>query len=218
MEDTGEVVYTCYRWILLSLDAYICINTQNNIPLHTKQKPIQDWEKNKKKEELIISKTKLQDTQTLPTENLKLIKMYLRYISEATSLCYLLPNNSSVITPVKLFCNCSSASYNKKQPTVHNLRGNSLIWNMKLPFWRRKQIPLPKFKKKKKRQIYFKLFYFLENCFCLWRNNTLRTIICFHKVFFLFTCFFTEVSQKLLFPNVLGHAAPVQSVKKLWKC
>lgn len=143
---TSEVVYTCYIRILLSLDAYIrIINTQNNIPLHTKQKPIQDGEKKKKGTDYI--KTKL----ALPTENLKLIKMYLRYISEASSLCSLLPNNSCVITPVKLCCNCSSVSYNRKQPIVQNLWGNSFIWNTKLLFWRRTQIPLAKLKKKKKR-------------------------------------------------------------------
>lgn len=146
MEDQSEVVNTCYSWILLSLDAYICIiKNQYNIPLQTKQKPIQDGEKIKEK--LIVSKTQLQDTQVLPTENLKLIEIQLTCISGASSVHYLLPNNSSVATLVKLRCNCSSASPDRKQSIVQNLWGNSLNWNTELPFWRRKQTPFPKEKK-----------------------------------------------------------------------
>lgn len=150
-----RVDYFCYRWILLSLDTYIYIKEQHSISLQTKQKSIQQEEKKKQ----IATRIQLQDPQVIPTKNLKrLSEIQPRSISGASPLKYLLPNNTYVITLLKLCSNCSSASPNRKQPIVQNLHREQLQLKYKIAIFE-KTYPISRGKKKKSKNVLFSSFF-----------------------------------------------------------
>lgn len=78
VKSMSGAIYAFCNWELLNLYAHTgIIKKQYKDTLQTKQKPIQDVKRGKKKikkNKPSVLKAQLQDTQVLTTENLKLIK------------------------------------------------------------------------------------------------------------------------------------------------